>query len=105
MHWYYYLIQACISLGVYVVIKLNGRDKLYGWLIGAGIQLLQAFYGVLTGQWLYLLAVMPGIAFVEVFLKKVKEHEDNRRGHHGMGPDTLKSTEDDSGGERSEPPD
>lgn len=69
------IIQAIIALGVYVTIILNGRGTLYGWLLGAVIQLIQATYGLITNQWGYLLAIIPCIAFLGVFHHKRKERK------------------------------
>ena len=71
----YLAIQSVIALGVYVTIILNGRDKLYGWLLGAFIQILQATYGLVTNQWGYLLAIIPCMAFIGVFVAKYKERK------------------------------
>lgn len=73
MNLIYLTIQSVIALGVFVTILLNGRDKLYGWLLGAAIQLLQASYGALTAQYGYLLALIPYFAFLMVFFKKRRE--------------------------------
>lgn len=71
----YLVIQSVIALGVYVTILLNARDKLYGWLLGAVIQVLQATYGLVTNQWGYLLAIIPCMAFTGVFIAKYKERK------------------------------
>lgn len=69
MNWPLLVWQACISLGVYVTILLNGRGLVWGWLVGAGIQCLNVGYGLVTHQWGFLLSVIPGIAFVQVWLR------------------------------------
>lgn len=74
-HPLFYVIQSIISIGVFVTIILNGRDKLYGWLLGAFIQVLQASYGLVTGQLGYLLAIIPGTAFMLVFERKRQERK------------------------------
>lgn len=79
MNTLYLVIQSVIALGVYVTILLNGRDKLYGWLLGAAIQALQATYGALTAQYGYLLAVVPLVAFLTVFLRKRRERQQPRQ--------------------------
>lgn len=68
----YLIVQATIALGVFFTILLNGKDYLYGWLLGAVIQLLQATYGLVTNQWGYLLAIVPCVAFVAVFVHKLR---------------------------------
>lgn len=71
----YLIWQGCISIGVYVTIKLNGRGRLHGWLLGAAIQLAQLSYGVVTHQWGFLLAALPGLAFLEVWVSKLRERK------------------------------
>lgn len=76
---WFYLVQTFISMGVFVTILLNGRDKLYGWLLGAAIQAVQAAYGAVTAQWGYLLALVPMTAFLTVFWDKLQDHREQRR--------------------------
>jgi hypothetical protein len=65
--------QASISLGVYIVIRMNGAGWVHGWLCGALVQLLNVGYGVFTHSWGFLLSVTPGIAFVQVYIRKLRE--------------------------------
>lgn len=68
--------QASISLGVYCVIKMNGRGLIHGWLFGFLVQCLQVGYGVITHQWGFLLSAVPGAAFLEVWIRKLRERRD-----------------------------
>lgn len=74
---WFWIWQGSISVTVYITIKLNGRGWIHGWLIGFIAQVLQLGYGMITAQWGYLLAVLPGIAFLEVWLTKLRERRNN----------------------------
>lgn len=74
-----YIWQATIALGVYVVIRMNGAGWIHGWLFGFLIQLLQAGYGLITHSWGYLLALLPGAAFLQVWVSKLRERKQRER--------------------------
>jgi len=66
-------LQAAISLGVYAVIKMNGRGLVKGWKYGAIVQLLTFTLGVLAALPGLLLALIPGKAFLDVYRDKLRE--------------------------------
>jgi hypothetical protein len=73
MPWWWWAWQSMISIGVFIVIQMNGRGWIHGWLCGFLVQALQVGYAVATQSWGYLLAALPGAAFLHVWLTKRRE--------------------------------
>lgn len=66
-HWAWGLSTALVLC---VVIWLNGHQIRFGWLLGAGVQLINMGFGWwLHGQWTFVFLALPAAMFVWIYIR------------------------------------